>query len=48
MHECKRTSGGDYKSNGGATSQTQKTLTIIIKLDENGLVRDFAYHQSKF
>jgi outer membrane protein assembly factor BamE (lipoprotein component of BamABCDE complex) len=32
----------------GATSRTQKTLTIIIKFDENGQVRDFAYHASKF
>ena len=32
----------------GASSSTQKTLTIIIKFDKNGKVRDFAYHNSKF
>lgn len=32
----------------GATSTTQRTLTIIIKFDEGGLVRDFAYHTSQF
>ncbi|WP_317932035.1 outer membrane protein assembly factor BamE [Halioxenophilus sp. WMMB6] len=31
-----------------ARSTTQRTLTIIIKFDENNLVRDFAYHSSKF
>ena len=31
-----------------AVSRTQKTLTIIIKFDEKGLVRDFAYNTSKF
>lgn len=39
---------GGYNKNAGAASSTQKTLTIIIKFDENGLVRDFAYHTSKF
>lgn len=29
-------------------SRTQKTLTIIIKFDSKGLVRDFAYNTSKF
>lgn len=29
-------------------SRTQKTLTIVIKFDEKGLVRDFAYNTSKF
>jgi outer membrane protein assembly factor BamE (lipoprotein component of BamABCDE complex) len=29
-------------------STTQKTLTIIIKFDEKGKVRDFAYQSSKF
>ena len=32
----------------GATSRTQKTLTVIIKFDEQKKVRDFAYHQSQF
>jgi len=36
------------QSHSGATSRSQRTLTIIIKFDEQGLVRDFAYHTSKF
>ena len=31
-----------------ASSTSQRTLTIIIKFDEKNLVRDFAYHSSKF
>jgi len=34
-------------SNAGASS-SQRTLTIIIKFDENSKVRDFAYHTSRF
>ena len=37
-----------YNQNSGATSKSQKTLTIIIKFDENQKVRDFAYHTSRF
>lgn len=37
-----------FGSDTGATSKTQKTLTIIIKYDEKGLVRDFAYHTTRF
>jgi outer membrane protein assembly factor BamE (lipoprotein component of BamABCDE complex) len=38
---------------GASTSQnqsntSQKTLTVIIKYDENKLVRDFAYNYSQF
>jgi outer membrane protein assembly factor BamE (lipoprotein component of BamABCDE complex) len=32
----------------GAQSSTQKTLTVVIKFDENKKVRDFAYHASSF
>ena len=32
----------------GATSTSQRTLTIIIKFDGKGLVRDFAYRSSSF
>ena len=32
----------------GASSASQRTLTIIIKFDESSLVRDFAYHTSRF
>lgn len=38
--------GGQMSS--GASSSSQRTLTIIIKFDEQNLVRDFAYHSSKF
>lgn len=34
--------------NSGASTTTQKTLTVIIKFDHDGKVRDFAYHTSKF
>lgn len=40
--------GGSYNSDSGASSTTQRTLTIIIKYDENNLVRDFAYRQASF
>ena len=32
----------------GEKSTSQKTLTIIIKFDEENKVRDFAYHTSRF
>jgi outer membrane protein assembly factor BamE (lipoprotein component of BamABCDE complex) len=32
----------------GASSTSQKTFTVIIKYDESGRVRDFAYHTSRF
>lgn len=32
----------------GAASTSQRTLTIIIKFDGEGKVRDFAYRQSSF
>ena len=35
-------------SSAGATSKTQRTLTIVIKFDKNKKVRDFAYHSSSF
>lgn len=34
------------RQSSGATSQ--RTLTIIIKFDDNDRVRDFAYHTSQF
>lgn len=40
--------GGNYSSSAGAASRSQRTLTIIIKYDSEGKVRDFAYHTSKF
>ena len=38
--------GGSYSSAAGASSTSQRTLTIIIKYDENSQVRDFAYRYS--
>lgn len=35
-------------SSAGATSTSQRTLTVIIKFDKEGKVRDFAYHTSSF
>ncbi len=35
-------------NSAGASSTSQRTLTIIIKFDSNATVRDFAYHASKF
>jgi outer membrane protein assembly factor BamE (lipoprotein component of BamABCDE complex) len=32
----------------GAASKSQRTLTIVIKFDQDKKVRDFAYHSSKF
>jgi outer membrane protein assembly factor BamE (lipoprotein component of BamABCDE complex) len=32
----------------GAASQSQRTLTVIIKFTHDGKVRDFAYHTSRF
>jgi len=40
--------GGSYSSSAGAASKSQRTLTIIIKFNEEGTVRDFAYHTSRF
>ncbi|MBG0789681.1 MAG: hypothetical protein H0S80_04195 [Desulfovibrionaceae bacterium] len=39
---------GSYEGRSGASSTTQRTLTILIKFDEQSLVRDFAYRQSSF
>jgi outer membrane protein assembly factor BamE (lipoprotein component of BamABCDE complex) len=40
--------GSSYSSSDGASATTQKSLTVIIKFDQQGLVRDFAYHSSTF
>lgn len=37
-----------YGSSAGASTTTQRTLTVIIKFDEDKKVRDFAYHTSRF
>ena len=38
----------DGTSSRQSESSSQKTLTVIIKFDEDGLVRDYAYHTSRF
>lgn len=40
--------GGGYSQSAGAASRSQRTLTIIVKFDGQSLVRDFAYHSSRF
>ena len=37
-----------FADRAGAQSTSQRTLTVIVKFDKNGLVRDFAYHTSRF
>ncbi len=39
---------GSYERQAGASSSTQRTLTVVIKFDKNSSVRDFSYHSSKF
>ncbi len=40
--------GGGGNASAGASSTSQRTLTVIIKFDKEGKVRDFAYHTSRF
>lgn len=51
--DTKNSFGGSIIILGGSTSQrqrskSQKTLTIIIKFDDDKKVRDFAYNYSQF
>ena len=39
---------GGYSRAAGASATTQKTLTVVIKFDRSGRVKDFSYHSSKF
>jgi outer membrane protein assembly factor BamE (lipoprotein component of BamABCDE complex) len=39
---------GSYSQQSGASSTTQKTLTVIIKYGNDGKVVTFSYHASKF
>lgn len=39
---------GGGSRNAGAASASQRTLTVIIKFDDAGFVRDFAYRTSRF
>jgi outer membrane protein assembly factor BamE (lipoprotein component of BamABCDE complex) len=40
--------GANAGYSSGASSKTQRTLTVVIKFDEDKKVRDFAYHASRF
>lgn len=37
-----------YRGSSGSSSTSQQTLTIIVKYDDDGKVRDYAYHTSRF
>jgi outer membrane protein assembly factor BamE (lipoprotein component of BamABCDE complex) len=37
-----------YERSESSSSTSQKTLTIVIKFDNDKKVRDFAYHSSRF
>lgn len=39
---------GTYRGSAGAESKSQRTLTVIVKFDDDARVRDFAYHTSRF
>ena len=39
---------GSVERGSGASATNQRTLTVIIKFDENGRVRDYSYRQSSF
>jgi len=39
---------GAVSGSSGATSTSQRTLTIVIKFDKENKVRDFSYHSSSF
>ena len=44
-------SGGGFgvgSKNAGASSSSQKTLTVIVKFDEADAVRDFSYRTTSF
>lgn len=40
--------GGGLARSAGATSRSQRTLTIVIRMDTAGRVRDFSYRASQF
>ncbi len=40
--------GGGVSRESGAASKSQRTLTVVIKFDQDKKVRDFAYHTSRF
>lgn len=40
--------GGGVSGSSGARSTTQRTMTIIIRYDNDGRVRDFSYNSTSF
>lgn len=40
--------GGTYQRSAGATSSTQRTLTVVIRFDGKGRVSSTRYHASSF
>ncbi|MCP4641684.1 MAG: outer membrane protein assembly factor BamE [bacterium] len=42
------TLSGNYGRQSGASATTQKTLTVIIRFDDNSTVESFSYHSSTF
>jgi outer membrane protein assembly factor BamE (lipoprotein component of BamABCDE complex) len=40
--------GGNYSRDAGASSTTQKTLTVIIKFNKETKVETYSYHASRF
>lgn len=40
--------GGSYSQSAGASSSTQKTLTVVIKFNKKKKVVSLSYHTSKF
>jgi len=39
---------GGISQSSGASSQTDRTITVVIKFDEQSKVRDWAYHATQF
>ena len=39
---------GAYSKDAGASRTSQRTLTVVIKFDEQGKVSDVTYHSSQF
>ena len=37
-----------YSQKSGASRRSQRTLTIIVRFDDDKLVRDYSYHASRF
>jgi outer membrane protein assembly factor BamE (lipoprotein component of BamABCDE complex) len=40
--------GGLVRKSAGASSRSQRTLTVVVRFDDDQLVRDFSYRTSRF